>query len=128
MELHMNNAINWFELPVTDMARATKFYESMLAVTLKSEVFAGTPNAIFPADDLAVGGALIYDARRRPNPDGPLVYLNAGMKLDDCLSRVSSAGGKVVLPKTDIGDPGFIALVLDTEGNQIGLHQPRAQK
>jgi len=30
-----------------------------------------------------------------------------------------------VLPKTDIGDPGFIALVRDTEGNVVGLHAPR---
>lgn len=124
----MNNAINWFELPVTDMARATKFYETVLAVELKSEVFAGTPNAIFPGEDLAVRGSLIYDARRKPNPDGSLIYLNANGKLDACLARVAAAGGKVVLPKTDIGDPGHIAIVLDSEGNQIGLHQARAQK
>ena len=29
------------------------------------------------------------------------------------------------MPKTDIGDPGHIAWVLDTEGNTVGLHAER---
>ncbi len=121
----MKDAINWFELPVLDLARATKFYETVLAVKLKTENFNGTPNAIFPAEDPGVGGSLVKDERRKPNPDGSLIYLNANGKLDACLARVAAAGGKVVLPRTDIGDPGFIALVIDTEGNQIGLHSVR---
>jgi len=53
------------------------------------------------------------------------VYLNASGKLDACLERVVPAGGAVVMPKTDIGDPGFIAVVRDTEGNLVGLHSER---
>lgn len=117
----MKDAINWFELPVVDLARAQKFYETMLGAKLKSEVFNGTPHAMFPTDS-GVGGALIKDARRSPKADGALIYLNANGKLDACLGRVEAAGGKVLLPKTSIGDPGHIALVLDTEGNQVGLH------
>jgi predicted enzyme related to lactoylglutathione lyase len=30
------------------------------------------------------------------------------------------------MPKTDIREAGFIALVRDTEGNVVGLHSPRA--
>jgi predicted enzyme related to lactoylglutathione lyase len=29
------------------------------------------------------------------------------------------------MPKTDIGDPGFIAVLRDTEGNSVALHSPR---
>jgi predicted enzyme related to lactoylglutathione lyase len=117
----MKDAITWFELPVLDMDRAQKFYEAMLGTKLKSEVFNGTPHAMFPTDS-GVGGALIKDAHRSPAANGSLVYLNANGKLDACLGRVEAAGGKVLLPRTNIGDPGFIALVLDTEGNQVGLH------
>jgi len=67
----------------------------------------------------------VKDGRFRPSPDGTVVYLDAGAALDDCLRLVEAAGGRVVLPRTDIGDPGFIALVVDTEGNRVGLHQAR---
>lgn len=118
----MKDAINWFELPVVDLSRATKFYETVLATKLKPEVFNGVPNAMFPNDN-GVGGALIKDPRRKPiGGDGALIYLNADGKLDACVGRIEAAGGKVLLPKTSIGDPGFIAILVDTEGNQVGLH------
>jgi predicted enzyme related to lactoylglutathione lyase len=61
-----------------------------------------------------------------PAADGALVYLHA-RDLDACLARLEKAGGSAVLPKTDIGEPGFIALVRDSEGNVVGLHSPRSR-
>jgi len=52
--------------------------------------------------------------------------LNANGMLDACIARVESSGGKVLLPKTEIGPPGFHRAVLDTEGNAVGLHAERA--
>lgn len=121
----MSNALNWFELPVVDMDRAVAFYERLLDRPLKRETFQGTVMAIFGSAKDGVGGALIHDARRRPSTDGALVYLDATGRLDDVLGRVAGGGGTIVLPKTDIGEPGHIALVSDTEGNVIGLHSPR---
>ncbi|HQY62918.1 MAG TPA: VOC family protein [Polyangiaceae bacterium] len=115
-------SINWFEIPVRDLDRATAFYEQVLAVALKREDFHGTPMAMFCTD---VGGALVKDERRKPTADGALVYLDASGKLDECLARVVEAGGEVLTPRTDVGDPGFIALVRDTEGNTFGLHAHR---
>jgi predicted enzyme related to lactoylglutathione lyase len=84
--------------------------------------------ALFPYDQGArgVGGALVKDVRFRPSPDGAVVYLDAGSGLDGCLQRAQAAGGKVVMPRTDIGAPGFIAMIVDTEGNRVGLHEARA--
>lgn len=115
-------SINWFEIPVADLDRAAAFYEGVLAVSLKREVFGGVPMAMFCAD---VGGALVEDGARKPTAEGALLFLDATGKLDDCLARVKEAGGSVLQPKTDIGDPGFIAIVRDTEGNRVGLHAPR---
>ena len=122
----MTHTINWFEIPTTDLDRAMRFYEAVLGVSLKREHFDGTgmQMAVFSGEEQSVRGALIVDARRKPAADGALVYLNAG-DLDTSLSRVGKAGGSVLMPKTDIGDPGFIALVKDTEGNVVGLHTPR---
>jgi predicted enzyme related to lactoylglutathione lyase len=120
----MENAINWFEIFVNDLDRASRFYQTALAVELRREDFGGTPMAIFPASREGTGGALVKDGTRQPGA-GTLVYLNANGKLDAVLGRVAKAGGEVVLPKTDIGAPGFIATVRDTEGNLIGLHSER---
>ena len=119
------NAINWFELPVHDLARARRFYETLLGTELKAETFGGMPMAMFPSGGGdAVGGALVLDQRRKPGGD-TIVYLNANGILDQCAARIEEAGGKVLLPKTDIGEPGHILLLLDTEGNQVGLHAER---
>lgn len=120
------NAINWFELAVEDLDRARRFYETVLGTQLRPEAGGDTPMMLFPSGGGdAVGGALVKDARRRPGAPGTLVYLNANGKLDECERRIEAAGGKVLLPKTDIGEPGHIVLLLDSEGNQVGLHAER---
>ena len=121
----MSNAINWFEIFVTDLDRASRFYETTLALQLRREDFGGLPMSIFSSAKEGAGGALVRDPKRTPGAGGTLVYLDAGGKLDASLDRVTAAGGAVVLPKTDIGAPGFIALVRDTEGNLVGLHSER---
>lgn len=121
----MKNAAVWFEIFVADMDRAARFYQDTLGVELRREDFGGKPHAIFPAGEGGAGGALVRDAERKPNGGGTLVYLSATGKLDACLDRVPHAGGAVLLPKTDIGEHGFIAIARDTEGNSVGLHSER---
>ena len=115
------NALNWFEIPVANLARAQAFWEKVLDTKMKRETFAGSELALFPYERPGVGGALMLDARRKPG-GGTLVYLDATGKIDECLDRVEAAGGKVVVPRTAVGDVGFIGLVEDSEGNTVGLH------
>jgi predicted enzyme related to lactoylglutathione lyase len=123
----MSHPIHWFEIFVTDIERAVRFYQTVLNVDLRRENEDGRPMAIFAsAVQEGVGGALVRQPGREPTSQGVLVYLDADGKLDACLSRVAAAGGTVVQPRTDIGAPGFIALVRDTEGNIVGLHSERA--
>jgi predicted enzyme related to lactoylglutathione lyase len=68
---------------------------------------------------------LVQQKGRAPTEQGVIVYLDANGKLDACVARVERAGGRVVKGKTDIGPPGFIALISDTEGNLVGLHSER---
>jgi predicted enzyme related to lactoylglutathione lyase len=123
----MQNAINWFEIPVADLPRASAFYAEVLRIELRTERFQDTPMAIFPyaAAEHAVGGALVHDPRRRPSTAGAVVYLNAGSDIRGAVGRAAKAGGLVTMPVTDIGAPGFIALIQDTEGNLVGLHEAR---
>lgn len=123
------HAIHWFEIPVTDLARATAFYGRMLGdAQLRLWTGGVHPMAIFPYDQAAdgVGGALVQNPQMRPSSTGAIVYLNVGQDLAGAVERAVAAGGRVTMPVTDIGDPGHIALVADTEGNVVGLHQPPA--
>ena len=122
----MSNALNWFEIPVTDLARAKRFYGSVLQAELREESMSGRKMAIFPYEKEGVGGALLEDAALVPGAQGVVVYLNAGDDLDGAIERVAAGGGKVLLGKTRISeDIGSIAQFLDTEGNRVALHSPR---
>ncbi len=119
----MKNAINWFEIFVADMPRAKKFYEQSFNCALVEENFGGEPIAMFPFDRMGgVGGSLTKSGRAKPSGEGALLYLNAGDDLDGILARVPRAGGKVVTPRTAIPPAGSMAVILDSEGNRVGLH------
>jgi predicted enzyme related to lactoylglutathione lyase len=116
------NAINWFEIPVSNLERATQFYGTILGAKFEPMEAMGLRMAFFPMENGGVGGALVQGNGYVPTAQGINVYLNGGEDLDAILRRVEAAGGKVALPKTSIGENGFMALFLDTEGNKVGLH------
>lgn len=119
----MSNAINWFEIPVTDLARAKRFYSNLLAAELRQESMNGIDMAILPYQQGGVGGALVQGEQFVPSEKGAVVYLNAGEDLDGILSRAETAGGKVVMGRTLLSEQiGSIAFVQDTEGNKVGFH------
>ncbi|MEO8853432.1 MAG: VOC family protein [Ginsengibacter sp.] len=119
------NAINWFEIAVKDIARAKKFYETILEVELSEMEMAGMKMAMFPYDGTkgTVGGALAQSEMHIPGATGAVIYLNANPDLQLVLNRVEKAGGKIVMPKTLIDEQtGNMAFISDTEANTIGLH------
>ena len=118
------NAINWFEIPVSDFARAVAFYEQILATKLTPDTsFPDMQMALLPYTDPGVGGCLIHYTPLKPNPDGVRIYLNGGDDLQAILDRVTAAGGQIVMPKMFIReDIGYIGAFVDSEGNTIGLH------
>ena len=121
--MHRDDALSWFEIPAADLGRATRFYERVLGRPLKSETIGPSTLSVFSYQRPGVGGCVIAGNGQVPASSGTVIYLNAAPKIDDALSRVAAAGGKVVLPKTALpGDMGFFAHMIDTEGNRVGLH------
>ena len=119
----MANALNWFEIPVIDFSRAKTFYEKVLDIAIEPMVMGPVTMGMLSSDQNAVGGAIVYGDGGSPSQNGTLVYLNGGDDLAPMLARVAEAGGKVVVPKTEIGNGfGFFAHFIDTEGNKVGLH------
>jgi uncharacterized protein len=120
----MKKTISWFEIPAIDLNRATAFYEQILATTLNRGDMGPTSLAVFPYDrEHSTGGTLITGPGFKPSTEGAVVYLNANPSLDAVLARVLPAGGKVVLPRTEL-PPGMGAFAhfVDTEGNRVGIH------
>lgn len=127
METPKNNVVGWFEIPVMDMNRAIKFYETVFDFKLQREQMGELDMAWFPFNMEAYGsaGSLVCQPDfYKPSSDGVVIYLTANSgDLSNELGRVEEAGGKELMQKKQISEEhGFMALFLDSEGNRIALH------
>lgn len=127
MENMKNNAIGWVEVPVTDMERAVRFYESVFGFKMERHLMGPLEMAWFPwiEGGLGTSGSLVYHKDSyKPSQDGVLIYFTAHSgDLQNELDRVEKVGGKVLQSKTLITEEiGYMGLIVDTEGNRIGIH------
>ena len=123
------NVVGWFEIPVTDMERAIKFYETVLDMKLDRHPMDEFDMAWFPmpeGDLPGAAGSLVKHESYVPSMQGALVYFTAHSgDLENELSRVEAAGGKICAPKKAIGEWGHMAVITDTEGNNVALHSTK---
>ncbi len=120
------NALNWFEIPAKDITRAKKFYESVFAINMQDMgEMMGMKMVGFPSEmgNGKVSGGLVQSEMHKPSVDGAVVYLNANPSIQTVIDRIETAGGKVVMPKTQISpEIGCMAFFIDSEGNKVALH------
>ncbi len=118
------NSLNWFEIPAKNIKRSKKFYESIFKIKMEEQEMMGMKMAFFPwkPGSGKANGSLVQSPMHKPSKDGAVIYLNANPKLDKVLDKIKKAGGKVVMPKTQAGDFGYMAFFIDTEGNKVALH------
>ena len=119
------NPVGWFEIYVDDLDRAQAFYEAVLKVTIStipSTVPGLTMRALpMTTERYGAGGALVKMDGMTAGGNSTIVYFHCN-DCADAESRVDAAGGRIIRSKFAIAENGFIALVLDSEGNLIGLH------
>jgi hypothetical protein len=118
------NPVVHFEIPVTDMDRAVRFYEAVFVVKLERREVDGYDMAFFPHADGRPGasGALAKGDVYKPTKDGAILYFDVP-DIDAVVARAQENGGAVLYPKKDIGDASFVAEIADSEGNRIALSQ-----
>jgi len=126
MELQ-RNMVTWFEIPVNDLERAVSFYETVFDVKLDRYTIGPAKIAAFPrtANIPGAPGALVNSPNfGSPSANSTLLYFNAKSgDLQNELSKVTAAGGKILQEKTFLTEEnGYMAVLMDTEGNRIGLH------
>lgn len=112
----------WFEIPVTDMDAAQRFYGAVLQNTLSLEETGPNPIAMFTAREPGASGH-VYPGKPAPAGTGPTVHLAVAAPLEDGMRRVTENGGKVVSPAIEI-PAGRFAYCLDPDGNSFGLFVP----
>jgi len=120
-----HNPVGWFEIPVTDMDRAQKFYEAVFHIEIQRHEMQGMQMGWFPMipDTMGATGTLMLAESYVPSHDGTMVYFTApNGDIDTTLKSVEEQGGKVMNPKMSIGEHGFVAHFEDSEGNRIALH------
>lgn len=122
-----NNLFTWIEIPVTDMDRAMKFYQTVFDIKLQFMDFGGVQMAWFPNDEAAPGasGTLIKHETYVPSHEGALVYLHCE-DVQNELDRIEPAGGKIYQGKKQISEEhGYMGVFIDTEGNRVALHSQK---
>lgn len=116
------NFVSWFEIPAYNHFRSVAFYNYIYGIQMTSVELNGFAMGFFPAEN-GIGGAIVSGPGCVPSEIGPLLYLNGGEDLNNVLSKVNEAGGRVVMEKTFLSESaGYFAMFIDSEGNRLALH------
>jgi predicted enzyme related to lactoylglutathione lyase len=121
------HALHWFEIPASDLPRAFAFYSAVLDGHVRMGTFGGAPLVLFDVPfntGEAVGGSIVVRDGFTPGAQGPMIYLNLFGALNAAVSRVPAAGGTVLVPSLPLGTFGTAAIIVDSEGNRVGLLEP----
>jgi predicted enzyme related to lactoylglutathione lyase len=120
-----SNALNWFEIPATDINRAKAFYENIFDIQMDTQEMMGMHMAFFPSEmgNGKASGGLVQSQMHTPSQEGSVIYLNANPSMDNVIEKIEASGGQIVMPKTQITpEYGYMAFFIDSEGNKMALH------
>jgi len=120
----------FFEVPADDLARARKFYGTvfdwkMNEIPQMHYTQVGTVEADrlgvrgTPKEPGAINGGMV---ERGDSVKSPVIYINV-KNIDEAATTIEKNGGKIIQPRTPVGNFGFAAYFRDTEGNVVGLWQ-----
>jgi predicted enzyme related to lactoylglutathione lyase len=119
------NFVSWFEIPAYNHYRSVAFYNYIYGIQMTSVELNGFAMGFFPAES-GIGGAIVSGPGCVPSEIGPLLYLNGGEDLNNVLSKVNEAGGRVIMEKTFLSESaGYFAMFIDSEGNRLALHSKK---
>lgn len=113
-----------FDMSAEDPTRAAQFYGDVFG--WKFQKWEGPMDywmITTGTDDIGINGGL----SKRTDGNAATVNTIDVPSVDDFLDRITSAGGKVVMPKDAIPGVGWFAACVDTEGNQFGIMQPDSE-
>jgi uncharacterized protein len=118
-----SNPVSWFDIYVSNLSRAKKFYETVFNIQLTDLPIEWGKQSFFPFNHESpnISGALVEKADMAESGNNSVLYFET----EDCITeekRIEEEGGKILKSKMHIGEFGFVSIFIDTEGNTIGLH------
>jgi hypothetical protein len=123
----MQNQFVWVDIPVVDLGRAIGFYSAVLGAEVTREGGPGFVFGLLPHEGNSVSGCLVTSGTENsPSIIGPLVYLNADGRLAQAVKAAETHGGRLLQTMHQIGEHGWRAIVMDSEGNRVALHSRTA--
>jgi predicted enzyme related to lactoylglutathione lyase len=124
----MDHTIIHFEIPAADPEKLKQFYTGVFG--WKIEKYPGPMEYwmihTVPTDDKGmlqrpgVNGGML----KKESPEQKPVNYIAVEDIDESIGKVKKLGGKIVTPKQEVPNIGWIATAEDPEGNHIALIQP----
>lgn len=122
--------ISHFMIPADEVERARYFYSALLG--WKIEPVQDTPGSPYMEamqyHDISTGaarkGTLNSGGLYKRHMNEPVLDFVEVVDLDAVLAKVEKLGGKIAMPKTDIPGVGLVVMILDSEGNAIGIWKP----
>lgn len=135
--------ICWFEIPVKNMQRAIHFYSNVFDIDFDMQVFGGIQHAVF-VNKRGLGFEITGALRDVSDTDkeifGSVIFFDVNaVGMDVALRKTEEYGGKILMNKTLLrnklpdgrvtiaktyidGQSGYVAYIMDTEGNKLGLY------
>jgi len=124
----MDHTIVHFEIPASDVEKLKKFYSKLFGWKIEK-----SPGPIpywiietVPTDEKGtplrpgVNGGMY----KKDRPElKPVNYISVE-SIDEYIEKIKALGGKIVQPKQEVPDVGWIAIALDPEGNHFAMLQP----
>jgi hypothetical protein len=118
----MKNNITWFDIPVTDLDRAIRFYSAVLDSPVKKEKTGSIPIGMLPTPDGQQMGCLVSGNEAKPSLNGVMIWFDVEGRLKEAVTLAMTNGGKVLGDIHAIGKFGYRAEIQDSEGNRIALY------
>ena len=121
------NTLCWTDIPVIDLDRAIRFYSAVLGQEVQKMSFGPAEYGLLPHEEQNAAGCLCVGSdsmgvKNEPSQTGPLIYLLTEGRLDEAVKAVRENGGKILQDRQQVGEHGFRAIIIDSEGNRIALH------
>ena len=121
--------IGHFMIPADNVDRAKHFYHKVLGWKIEP-----TKNTMDPSvkemqyHDIITGteqkGTMNTGGLYKRHMNEPILSFVLVDDIDKVLAKVEDPGGRITLPKAHIRGVGTTAMILDSEGNVIGLWKP----
>ncbi len=117
----MSHNIAWYDIPALDLDRAIAFYSAVLGSAVEKKQVGDKLLGLLPTPDGGRMGCVHVSPGFKPSPDGISIQFNVEGRLKETVNAVRNLGGIVQKDIHSIGPFGFMAKVLDSEGNSITL-------